>query len=225
MNVYVKYVLIDEKTQFHDLEKSVCLVSQKRQEQIQKYRFDQDKIASLTAGLLIRQESCRFLGIPDCALSFSYNSSGKPFLNGYPDYGFSVSHSGRAVAFACGYGPVGVDIQKEAAPNAAVVKRYFALGEQAYYEKSREKKAAFYELWTKKEAYLKMLGTGLSTPLASFDVTDGALAKTFRSLQIPGYRLHVCSNVLAGENGAAVFEQIGLPDLLVTGYRQAGAEL
>lgn len=215
MNIYVKYVLIDEKTQFHDLGQFVSLVSQKRQEQIQKYRSDRDKIASLAAGLLIRQESCRFLGIPDCALSFSYNAFGKPFLTDYPDYGFSVSHSGWAVAFACGHAAVGVDIQKEAGLNAAVVRRYFAPKEQAYFEKSQEKKAAFYELWTKKEAYLKMLGTGLSTPLASFDVTDSAIGKTFCSLQIPGYHLHVCSNVLASKSAAAIFEKAHLWDLLV----------
>ena len=65
--------------------------------------------------------------------------------------------------------------------------------EYKYILESESQGNAFYEIWTKKEAYVKFLGTGLSTPLSSFDVTNKNLSSKFYTKQISEYMLSIFS--------------------------------
>lgn len=214
MNISIQYVILEEKLRFEDISRYTRFVSPKRQEQIRKFMFDKDKITSLVAGLLIREESCRILGISQEDIEISYNSYGKPYLKNYPEYEFSVSHSKRCIAFASDNAPIGIDTEKLSDSDLNIAKHCFASGELSYIMESEDKSAAFYDIWTKKEAYIKMLGTGLSTSLKSFDVTGDALKKTFRSQHISDYIINVCSNSLKSTTNSVTFRELILSDLL-----------
>ncbi|MBD5135679.1 MAG: 4'-phosphopantetheinyl transferase superfamily protein [Lachnospiraceae bacterium] len=214
METIVKYILIDEKIKYIDLRKYLYLVSAERQERIKKYLFDKDKITSLTAELLIRKEACRTLGISDNKISFSYNEFGKPYLSNYPEYYFSISHSEQCITFTHSNCPIGIDVEKVSEHDFDVAEKFFTNGELNYLQESENKDIAFYDIWTKKEAYTKMLGTGLMTPLSSFDVTDKELRKNFVSKYISGYMINVCSKNLKEKNFDLVFEEINLYELL-----------
>jgi 4'-phosphopantetheinyl transferase len=88
---------------------------------------------------------------------------------------FNLSHSGPfgLVGWAW-HREVGVDVEvwHPLRDQAALVRRYFAPGEIAAWERLPPplQHAAFFNLWTRKEAYIKGLGRGLSLPLASFEV-------------------------------------------------------
>ncbi len=68
---------------------------------------------------------------------------------------------------------------------AALVRRYFSAVEVAAWDAlpQASQHEAFFNLWTRKEAYVKALGRGLGLPLHSFDVNheSGAGAKLLRT--------------------------------------------
>jgi 4'-phosphopantetheinyl transferase len=113
-------------------------------------------------------------------LAFTYSEAGKPRLSsGYGEIAFNLSHTdGFALVAVTRQGRVGVDIEKMNAANDSLdlARRYFSAHEsqELYaYPNPAEQQAAFYRCWTRKEAFLKALGDGLSRPLSAFSVSCG----------------------------------------------------
>ncbi|MCQ2554745.1 MAG: 4'-phosphopantetheinyl transferase superfamily protein [Clostridia bacterium] len=97
-----------------------------------------------------------------------YNEHGKPYIEGVEE--FSVSHSGNYVCIIKDECPVGIDIETENEKNLKVIKRVFTDNEASYIA---EDSAKFHLLWTRKESFFKMKGTGLNAGLKSVDTMDG----------------------------------------------------
>jgi 4'-phosphopantetheinyl transferase len=119
-----------------------------------------------------RQES------PD-RLVFRYEEFGKPGLDG-PDgpvpLRFNLTHSHGLALLAIAHDQVvGIDLERvrEMAAADRIVFRYFTEAERAAYfrQPEAEKPTAFFRGWTRKEAYMKATGKGLTMPLDSFSVT------------------------------------------------------
>lgn len=111
------------------------------------------------------------------SLQFSAGSHGKPALVDSTELQFNKSHSGElavvAVARSC---EVGVDVEqlREVSDAEQIAARYFSPAESAELLKEAdpdERRAAFFRCWTRKEAYVKAVGGGLSIPLDEFQVT------------------------------------------------------
>ena len=85
---------------------------------------------------------------------------GKPFLINLPDLHFSLSHTGSEVALVFSRSPVGFDMEKSDRRTdfLALAKRFFTAAELA----DMDSGSSFLELWTAKEAILKLEGTGIS---------------------------------------------------------------
>ncbi|MBQ8207456.1 MAG: 4'-phosphopantetheinyl transferase superfamily protein [Clostridia bacterium] len=124
---------------------------------------------------------------------------GRPYFDSIPNMDFSISHSeGLAVCALCisddpSLPPrVGIDCEtiytKDPLPLA---RRFFSESELKILESSEDQALAFTEIWTKKEAYIKLLGTGLSTPLASFCVNN--LPQQFKTERIANDLISVCA--------------------------------
>ena len=120
------------------------------------------------------------LGCAPASISFGEGEHGKPFLEGAhatSEIEFNVSHSGDVFLYAVSRGrTVGVDVEKkkEGVSVETLARRYFAAGEvRRLIEEapSEERLDSFYRCWTRKEAYLKAKGTGLTTKLHAFEVT------------------------------------------------------
>src|SRR5262249_41616868 len=108
-------------------------------------------------------------------LRFGYGSHGKPFLPDI-DLRFNLSHSGGWAALAVARGhEVGIDIEQIRADRATddLAQRFFSPREWAALRAlpEAERCAAFFRCWTRKEAFIKLIGEGLSFPLDEFDVT------------------------------------------------------
>ena len=118
----------------------------------------------------------RYLGAPPRDLAIDSDENGKPRLLGAGDLRFNVSHSrDRALLAFAREIEVGVDIEAidERASREQIAERFFAPEEVAALGALplERRSAGFFACWTRKEAYLKGLGTGLQRRLASFAVT------------------------------------------------------
>lgn len=96
---------------------------------------------------------------------------GKPYFAG-SDVHFSVSHSGSIIAIAFSGSRVGIDIQKVTSNNIrGIAERFFPECDLEYF--SAHGDDSFFEIWTRKEAYIKMLGGSVFTGIRRYPVTDG----------------------------------------------------
>lgn len=127
------------------------------------------------------------LGVTPAAVRFSYGHHGKPTLEDSPEQpAFNLSHSGgQAVIAIGGTRPLGIDIEycRPIAEIRAIAASHFTEAERILLEDtgSEERRlAAFYRLWTRKEAVLKALGTGLSLAPEQVEVVRGSWAPRVR---------------------------------------------
>ena len=137
-------------------------------------------------------------------LEISRGEGGKPRIAGGPE--FSLSHSGEQVLCALSDEPVGADLQQLRPYNPALARRFFTGAEAAWLEEQRERDLAFSLLWSLKESYVKLLGSGIAgVHLDSFTVRvlsdgrariDGSSAKLWYAV-CDGYVMAICSDAYA----------------------------
>jgi 4'-phosphopantetheinyl transferase len=123
-----------------------------------------------------------YLSADPAELSFSYSKKEKPSLGAaHAGSGvtFNISHSGgiALLAFARRR-EIGVDVEQIRSDFdlEAIARRFFSAHErQELFALPPEERAnAFFRCWTRKEAYIKATGDGLSLPLTQFDVSINA---------------------------------------------------
>ena len=191
MNIILIYV----NKPFREYEHLMQYASLERREKIHSLKNEQDKSLALLSHLRARYEASIFLGIPFSDVKFTYNAYGKPFIENC-NFHFSLSHSGNLIAFASHTSPVGIDVQKITTKNDYPALRFLTANEQNFINNIPEN---LFKIWTMKEAYVKMLGTGLSTSFKSFDVLDDNLNNLFFTKSLPGYYLSVCAEDIQSE--------------------------
>ena len=143
-----------------------------------RFHFEHDRRHYTAARGCLRLLLGRYLDVPSGAVRFSYGTHGKPQLaDASRDIRFNVSHShGRALlAFTRGR-DVGIDLEAGARLGddwPGLVRRVFSTREQAELAALpvEQKRLAFLNGWTRKEAYLKATGLGITEGLQSIEVT------------------------------------------------------
>jgi len=146
-----------------------------------RFRFDRDRRHYLASRGFLRYLLAQYLGSRPADLQFSYSSYGKPALqDGGPAFNISHSH-GLALLAVSRDRAVGVDVEFcRADANARypiasleIARQFFSLAEvEALCRLPPEAQVeAFFSCWTRKEAFVKALGEGLSYPLKDFDVS------------------------------------------------------
>lgn len=157
-----------------------ALLDGDERERANRFRFQEDRQVFAFTRASLRLILGAYLGIKPASIQFSYTSYGKPYLpagSGAPGrIEFNVSHSGRFGLIAVARSAeVGVDIEcfKQHVEFMDLTERFFSPMEYASLKNLPETQRmhAFYRCWTRKEAYIKALGRGLSQPLDSFDVS------------------------------------------------------
>src|SRR5207237_5593023 len=117
-----------------------------------------------------------YLGREPATLPFRYNDYRKPSLAEGDDVQFNLAHSDGLALLAVARGrEVGLDLER-VRPEVAgeeIAERYYSPAEVAAFRAlpPSERERAFFACWTRKEAYLKALGRGLTVPLEGFEVT------------------------------------------------------
>ncbi|MGE0127944.1 MAG: 4'-phosphopantetheinyl transferase superfamily protein [Blastocatellales bacterium] len=162
-----------------EVQESFRLLNPDERERASRFRFPQSRDHFAVARGALRVILGRYLDTPPERLRFRYNAFGKPALENEPaggDLRFNLSHSHGlalcAITFGC---EIGVDVEWMRADLAGeeTIAKYFSNQEAETIRKlpPELRTQAFFDCWTRKEAFIKAVGEGLSYPLDQFTVT------------------------------------------------------
>ncbi len=144
-----------------------ALLSDDELDRARRFHFEKDRTAFILARGFLRTMLGRYLGDE---VHFVYGSHGKPALD-CAGPGFNLSHTDGLVALGMTLeSEIGVDVERirPMEDRDAIAERYFSASEYGQVLSDE----AFFQCWTRKEAYIKAVGGGLSIPLKSIN-TDG----------------------------------------------------
>jgi 4'-phosphopantetheinyl transferase len=159
--------------------RSVAVLSPEETARAERFHFDRHRRAFILGRAALRFLLASYLDLDAAAVQFVYGPQGKPALAPMLENAslrFNASHSGDLAAYAFTSGcEIGVDVERyrALADLENIARRFFSPEETAeLLELSLADKASgFFNCWTRKEAYIKAMGGGLSIPLDSFRVT------------------------------------------------------
>ena len=156
------------------------LLSAKEKERAERFKFFRHKRLFIASHGFMRSVLAQYLNLPPEAITSIETEHGKPVLDpalfAKTGVHFNLSHSGTlallAISMDC---EVGIDIEYVDRKNRweKIIKRFFTLSEQAdiFDLPEDQQKKAFFQTWTRKEAYMKALGHGLSLAPDTFTLT------------------------------------------------------
>jgi 4'-phosphopantetheinyl transferase len=150
----------------------------------ERFHFQGDRARFVARRAFLRRVLAGHLGIAPAAIRYRTSLLGRPELDPALGITFSTSHAdGLAVVAVASGGPVGVDLEhRRPVPDALeLAKRFFSAREHDHLASLPDeiRSTVFLGLWTRKEAYVKAIGAGLSRPFGDVDVLelDGRMAR------------------------------------------------
>lgn len=159
------------------------VLSEAERERAKRFRFPIHRQRWVTARASVRGILARYVNETPDSIAFRSNTYGKPELVAKSTgvfVHFNMSHSENLALIAISLAPIGIDLEyKERRTDwRSLVPRLFSEHEQAAFAAAEAdaQHCLFYRLWTRKEAYMKACGLGMSLPLRAFAVgiEDGA---------------------------------------------------
>ena len=143
-----------------------------------RFHFERDRKRFAIARGFLRVLLGRYFQNDPKRVMFSYGAYGKPALEQGGSLRFNMSHSNLVALYAFTDGrEIGVDVEYVRADftNEDIARRFFSPFEVETLcgLPDEDRVESFFRCWTRKEAYIKATGRGLSQPLDSFDVTLG----------------------------------------------------
>ncbi|GJD54294.1 4'-phosphopantetheinyl transferase family protein [Methylobacterium dankookense] len=173
-----------------DLARCAEALSPDERARMARYLRPEDRARFAASHAALRLILGRALGRDPRAIAFVLAPGGRPELAG-AGLSFNLSHSGqRALVALSTEAPVGVDVETlRPLPDALRIARgHFAPDETASLARldGPAREAAFFALWTRKEAVVKALGAGLALPLTRFSVSLPPGPPRLLRLDVPG---------------------------------------
>jgi len=153
------------------------LINTDKQRRVDRFRFVDDKKRTVAGEMLARKAIAEWCGVAPESITFGIEEHGKPYAKDLA-VEFNISHSGNMVVCAVDDKPIGIDIEQIRPIDLTVAKRICTDKELLYifghtpteqdftYTTDTETLTRFFELWTAKEAYGKLIGKGLDSLLS-----------------------------------------------------------
>lgn len=172
-------------------------MSEEKRLRLDKLKFADDKKRSVCGFMLAVKALSEMSNVPESDIVISYDKNSKPYSESVPLF-FSIAHSGDFAVCAVSEESIGVDIEKIRPLNMQSARRFANEEELQYifgciptksdYESAdRGTLERFFEVWTKKEAYGKMLGVGMG-----YDMRNTKIENAVTTVE-DGYALTVCT--------------------------------
>jgi 4'-phosphopantetheinyl transferase len=206
-----------------EIDNYLKLLSADERARADRFYFEKDREHFIVARGVLRSILGCYLDRSPEGLSFYYSSHGKPALtseSGREAISFNLSHSHGMALYAVGLArKIGIDLEliRDGPPGEKIAEHFFSTQEiltlRAF--PATVQKHAFFLCWTRKEAYIKARGEGLSLPLGQFDVslTPGAPAELLGArpdpLEAARWSLHDLTTELPGYAAALAVEGAG----------------
>ena len=157
-----------------DLERAL---SPEERDRAGRFHFVEHRSAFAFAHGVLRDVLSQYLHRPPRDIRFRQNAFGKPSLDetdGGRQTEFNLSHAGRLVLIGlCRGRRIGIDVEEIRPMDdiSAIAESHFTSQEHEFIfrQQPADRDRTFFRCWTRKEAYVKAVGKGLSIPLNSFD--------------------------------------------------------
>jgi 4'-phosphopantetheinyl transferase len=184
----------------HIAQRAHAWLSPDEQARAARFHFERDQRRYIMAHAALRQILANCLVVEPADVQFVVNPRGKPALTGVDtDVCFNLAHSGELAVVAVTHGrAVGVDVEQ-----IHPLEDLLALAEHNFSRReivalralpAEQQLLAFFDCWTRKEAFIKALGEGLYYPLDAFDVTlapgEPARLESIHGQPASGWSLH-----------------------------------
>lgn len=159
----IRWYLNDRLEEYTDqqIQALIATLPPQRQQVALRFKFLQGQKESALAYDLLRQGARELFGLEQLP-DFIYNEHKKPSLQGMPHVHFNLSHCKCAVICALSDHPVGVDVEQIGRKWEDVVDYAMSPSEAQQIRQAACPEVEFTRLWTRKEAVVKLLGTGLT---------------------------------------------------------------
>lgn len=206
-------------------------LSREETERAHRFHFERDRHMYVVAHGALRRVLAGYTGVAANALAFDVGAAGKPALaipvenTHEAALEFNLSHSGNVILIAAARGrAVGIDVERwdRKVEHLSLAEHFFSPYERdALRELSSDADAVnegFFNAWSRKEAYLKALGTGITQGLHHFDVSlrpgEPAAILADRSDSAATTRWEMMSLVVGSEYSAALVARAGVRETL-----------
>lgn len=150
------------------------ILSDEETKRANRFHFKHHQEHFKRARIILRLILSKYLKQAPEDLVFSYGKHGKPYLAEYPTLEFNLSHSGTYALLAVGKThPLGIDIERfSERPYTGIGQHVFSNTENAQLQALPRalKPLMFFNTWAQKEAFIKLIGLGLSYPTTELTV-------------------------------------------------------
>jgi 4'-phosphopantetheinyl transferase len=159
------------------------VLSKDERDRADRFHFDSDRNHFIVARAWLRIIIGSYLRVKPADLEFDYSNYGKPSLAKpfaeVTGLNFNLAHSGELAVFGMTLGrQIGIDLERISCKLTyeELAQRFFSSSEIARLSSLPQaaRRRAFFDCWTRKEAFIKAKGLGLSLALDQFDVALGA---------------------------------------------------
>jgi 4'-phosphopantetheinyl transferase len=156
----------------------LAILSPDERERASKFYFQRDREHFMVARGALRIILSRYVNLSPRQIRFAHNRYGKPSLSreANDDLRFNISHAHGIAVYAVTRGrEVGIDVEwvRKDFASLEIAERFFSPTEVSMLRAlpPNLRTVAFFNCWTRKEAYIKARGEGLSQPLDRFTVS------------------------------------------------------
>lgn len=196
-----------------------CHLSVDELSRMEKFHFEKHRNHFIVARGILRELLAGYLNQSPRNIVFSYTEYGRPYINNV-DLNFNLSHSDDCILYAITQNQrVGIDVEKLKAEidYLSIAEEFFTKNEYAKLKNIpiEEQCLAFYRCWTRKEAYVKTMGQGLSYPLNQVEVSLLTLeqAKILTALNSADTGLNLKEIIPLSNHVATLITEFEVPEL------------
>jgi 4'-phosphopantetheinyl transferase len=162
----------DFYSEYTDLENYITRDEKSRAD---RFHFIDDRNTFISCHSLLRSVLSKKLRKNPLEIDIHYDKNNKPGLSGDPLY-FNITHSRGAFAFvisSCYYAGIDMENTNRSIDFFPIINSFLSDKERKYIlDSNGNTYENFYQIWTRKEALLKAIGTGLTVDMAQFEVSE-----------------------------------------------------